>query len=71
MIEAEPFLHLLAPDVLLGLARDVTKAWMTIRAQAGGMSDSEAVALAGRVFTEHALLPSDLRARLLSEPVQG
>ena len=71
VIEAEPFLHLLPPAVLLDLARDAVRAWLAVRAQAGGMSDLEAVALASRAVSEYALLPSDLRARLLSEPVQG
>lgn len=71
VIEAEPFLYLLAPDVLLDLAQDATKAWMTIRAQAGGMAQAEAIALASRVFDEYGLLPSGLRARLLSAPIQG
>lgn len=71
VIEAEPSLYLLAPDVLLDLAREATKAWIELRAQAGGMSEPETVALASRVFSDHALLLSDLRARLLSDPVLG
>lgn len=71
VIEAEPFLYLLAPNVIVDLAKDAVRAWMALRAQAGGMDDAEAVALTSRIFSENELLPSNLRARLLREPVQG
>lgn len=71
IIEAEPFLHVTAPSVLLELAQAAVKAWLAIRAQGGGMSTAEAAALTGRTFSEHSLLSSDLRERLLSEPVHG
>lgn len=70
-VSAEPFVHLVTPATVLELARDTVGAWRQVRAQAGGMDDTQVAALADRVFTEHAVLVSDIRARLLADPVGG
>lgn len=68
---AEPFVHVTTPDVVLDLARDAVAAWKGIRAQGQGLAPHDYRDLVRRVFAEHALLPSDLTARLLSDPLQG
>jgi hypothetical protein len=70
-VVAEPFLHLAGPEAVLLLAQDAVRAWKSIRAQGAGLSDEQIVGLVGRVLEEHAVLPSDVRERLLAEPIQG
>lgn len=70
-IVAEPFLHLLTPDAVLQLARDAVVAWSRIRAQAGGMDDTDAADVVAAQLAEQHLLLSDLRARLLATPIHG
>lgn len=68
---AEPFVYITTPDVVLDLARDAVAAWKGIRAQAQGLAPQDYRNLVRRIVAEHALLPSDLAARLLSDPLQG
>ncbi len=68
---AEPFVYLTGPDQVLALAQDAVEAWKQIRAQAKGMSEPETLALARRLMSTHRILPSDVRARLLTELVHG
>lgn len=68
---AEPFVHITTPAVVLELARDAVAAWKGIRAQAQGLAPQAYRDLLRRVLAEYALLPSDLAARLLSDPLQG
>jgi hypothetical protein len=70
-VVAEPFVHIAFPEAMLDLAKDAVRAWKVIRAQGSGMSDEELTGLIGRELSEHRVLPSDVRARLLQDPVQG
>jgi len=70
-VVAEPFVYLTGPDRVLALAQDAVEVWKQIRAQAKGMSEPETLALARRLMSTHRILPSDVRARLLTEPVHG
>jgi hypothetical protein len=68
---AEPFVHITTPAVVLDLARDAVAAWKRIRARAQGLNPDDYRNLVREILAEHALLPSDLTARLLSNPLQG
>ena len=71
VIVAEPFLYLTLPEPVIDLARDAVKTWKKIRAQAKGMSDEQTLSLMRRLMSEHHVLPSDVRARLLQSAVRG
>lgn len=68
---AEPFVYLTLPARILDLARDAIEVWKQVRAQAKGMTDEQTLALARRLMSEHHVLPSDVQARLLVDPVHG
>jgi hypothetical protein len=70
-IVAEHFVYLIQPPTLLTLAQDAVAAWKQIRAQGSGLRGDEATGLIRRVMGDYQILPSDVRARLLSDPVHG
>lgn len=70
-IVAEHFLYLIQPPTVLAVAQDAVAAWKQIRAQGSGLGHDEATGLIRRVMSDYHILPSDVRARLLSDPLHG
>ncbi len=68
---AEPFVYLTGLDQVLDLARDAIDVWKQLRVQGKGLPDDQVLALARRLMSAHHVLPSDVRARLLTDPVHG
>lgn len=68
---ARPFLFMTTPDVVHRLAQDAAGAWTAIRSQAHDLDEQHLHDLVRREFAERSLLPSDIRTRLLSDPVRG
>ncbi len=70
-VVAEPFVHLSGPAAVLELAQDAVAAWKQIRARGSGLEDAEAINMIRTIMSGYHILPSDVRARLLSNPIQG
>jgi hypothetical protein len=70
-VVAEPFVHLTDPAALLELAQDAVAAWKQIRARGSGLEEAEAVNMVRTIMSGYHILPSDVRARLLANPIQG
>lgn len=68
---AAPFMHMTTFDVVLDLAEEAVAAWKEIRGQANGLSSADALPIVRRVLAEHGLLPSDIKSRLLRDPICG
>jgi hypothetical protein len=66
---AEAHVHVVDPDVVLGLAEAAVRAWGDLMAQRPGLDDSQLRALVARHFGQEGPLPEQVRDRLTINPV--
>ncbi|MEU8389049.1 DEAD/DEAH box helicase [Micromonospora sp. NPDC048843] len=66
---AEPHVHVVHPDVVLGLAEAAARAWGELMAQRPGLDDNQLRALVAGHLGQEGLLPEQVRERLTVDPV--
>ncbi|WP_028569025.1 hypothetical protein [Salinispora tropica] len=66
----EAHVHVIHPDVVLGLAEAAARAWGDLMAQRPGLDDNQLRALVAGHFSQEGLLPEQVRDRLTANPVE-
>ncbi|MBE1530384.1 DEAD/DEAH box helicase [Actinomadura algeriensis] len=61
--------HLVHPDTIYGLAREVDHAWTDLIGKRTGQDPTQFQRLVATVFAQHGILPSQVRDRLTEHPV--
>jgi Helicase C-terminal domain len=68
---AAPHIYLVTPRLMLDIAHDTVRAWKELRGMANGVSVEVLHADVARAFWEHRVLPTQVRERLLRDPIRG
>lgn len=68
---AEPHVFMCAPTDIVRIAHDAIDAWNEVRAAAHNLASEDAVGIVRKSMTEHRVLPTMVRERLLGTPVGG
>ncbi|MFE4456827.1 DEAD/DEAH box helicase family protein [Nocardia tengchongensis] len=63
--------HLVHPDTMLELAREVDRAWTDLIGKRTGQDPAQFQRLVATAFTQHGILPSQVRDRLTEHPVSN
>lgn len=68
---AEEHSHLVHPDTVLALARDVAEAWQSMLAHRTGRDDTSLLRMVAKVLGQYGILPSQVRDRLTEHPISA